>query len=69
MDRTHLRFFTEKSIQRLFEDAGFVVERKAGINGVFNPTRRVLLGGLTLVTLGAFRDVQFRQFAVLARLP
>ena len=31
-DSTHLRFFTEKSIPRLFEQAGFDVRRLDGIN-------------------------------------
>ncbi len=31
-DRTHLRFFTEKSIVRLFEDTGFKVLEVTGIN-------------------------------------
>lgn len=33
LDRTHLRFFTRKSIVRLFEDSGFVVQR---IDGIFS---------------------------------
>lgn len=68
MDRTHLRFFTERSIRRLFEDHGFTVERMAGINGVFDPVRRVLFGLVSALTLGFYRDTQFRQFALLARL-
>jgi SAM-dependent methyltransferase len=31
-DRTHLRFFTEKSIVRLFEDLGYEIEKTCGIN-------------------------------------
>jgi 2-polyprenyl-3-methyl-5-hydroxy-6-metoxy-1,4-benzoquinol methylase len=68
MDRTHLRFFTERSIRRLFEDGGFTIERAAGINGVFAPGRRAVFGVLNVLTLGFLRDTQFRQFAVLARL-
>lgn len=68
MDRTHLRFFTERSIRRLFEDHGFVVERMSGINGVFDPVRRAVFGLVSALTLGFYRDTQFRQFALLARL-
>jgi 2-polyprenyl-3-methyl-5-hydroxy-6-metoxy-1,4-benzoquinol methylase len=68
MDRTHLRFFTERSIRRLFEEGGFTIVRAAGINGVFDPVRRALFGLLSVLTLGLYRDTQFRQFAVLARL-
>lgn len=68
LDRTHLRFFTEKSIRRLFEDAGFRIERTGGINGVFDASRRLLFATVSLVSLGHYRDTQFRQFAVLARL-
>jgi 2-polyprenyl-3-methyl-5-hydroxy-6-metoxy-1,4-benzoquinol methylase len=69
LDRTHLRFFTERSIRRLFEEAGFEIERQAGINGAFDPIRRAVLNGVAFMTLGHARDIQFRQFGVLARLP
>jgi SAM-dependent methyltransferase len=32
LDRTHLRFFTRRSMQRLFTDEGFTVRRVQGIN-------------------------------------
>jgi len=32
LDKTHLRFFTRKSIIRLFADAGYIVDRCEGIN-------------------------------------
>lgn len=31
-DRTHLRFFTRSSIVRMFEDAGYSMQRIKGIN-------------------------------------
>jgi 2-polyprenyl-3-methyl-5-hydroxy-6-metoxy-1,4-benzoquinol methylase len=31
-DRTHLRFFTQKSMRRLFEESGYCVHKIAGIN-------------------------------------
>ena len=69
LDRTHLRFFTEKSIRRLFEMSGFEIERSAGINGTFEPFRRAILRTIGVVTLGYYGDTQFRQFAIRARLP
>ena len=32
MDKTHLRFFTQKSVQRMFEECGYQVERQELIN-------------------------------------
>jgi 2-polyprenyl-3-methyl-5-hydroxy-6-metoxy-1,4-benzoquinol methylase len=34
LDRTHLRFFTARSIRALFADCGFAVERLEGINSL-----------------------------------
>jgi 2-polyprenyl-3-methyl-5-hydroxy-6-metoxy-1,4-benzoquinol methylase len=34
LDRTHLRFFTARSIRQLFVDCGYVVQAMAGINPV-----------------------------------
>lgn len=34
LDRTHLRFFTSRSIRALFADSGFAVEEMSGINPV-----------------------------------
>lgn len=63
LDRTHLRFYTEKSLRRLVEQAGYRIERLEGINSRANWAFR--LGNL--VTLGCFRDTQYPQFVLLAR--
>ena len=61
LDRTHLRFFTARSIRSLFADSGFSVERMEGINAVGAsrlvgpPVWRFLL-----------RDFAYTGFAVLA---
>lgn len=68
LDRTHLKFFTERSIRRLFEDAGFIVERQAGINGTFNPVRRLVLKTIGVLSLGYYADIEYRQFGLRARL-
>ncbi len=59
LDRTHLRFFTRRSIEDLFASTGFVIETLAPIN----PTR---LRKASLL-VGPFRDMRFQQFAVVAK--
>lgn len=61
-DRTHLRFFTHKSMVRMFETAGFTVRRIKGINAWYDP-----LGVLLIVlSLGYFADVLYQQYACVA---
>lgn len=61
-DRTHLRFFTRKSIVRLFETAGFTVRNMQGINAYRGPLGVLL----TLITFGYFSDVFYTQYACVA---
>lgn len=68
LDRTHLRFYTQKSIERLFTESGFVIERIAGINEPRHPWRRLALLLLSALTLGYYADVRFPQFALRAGL-
>lgn len=65
LDRTHLRFFTEKSLLRFVEESGFRLERIQGINSRSNWAFQIG----NLFTLGFFFDTQFPQFSVLASLP
>ncbi|MBW0017764.1 MAG: class I SAM-dependent methyltransferase [Mycobacterium sp.] len=61
-DRTHLRFFTRSSIVRMFEDAGFAVQRIKGINPFLGP-----FGALFIVlSAGYFADGVFLQYACVA---
>ena len=62
LDRTHLRFFTEKSIVSLFDECGFEVDRIQGINET-RKTRIRLAGRLAP---GLFGDIGCLQFAVVA---
>ena len=64
LDKTHLRFFTRKSIIRELDENGWCVEYIAGINPSSSKTFKVL----NLLMLGSIADVQFRQFAVVARV-
>ena len=64
-DRTHLRFFTRKSVYRLFDDSGYSVKNVAGINESWwspSPLRRLVysLFGRQLA------DTKYIQFAVVA---
>lgn len=60
LDRTHLRFFTRSSIQRLFTDAGFEIENIAGL---FPLGTRYRVAWLTRLLL---RDLSYLEFAVVA---
>ena len=64
-DRTHLRFFTEKSLRRLFEDAGYRVIEMTGINESWwapeHRLRRLLFRLFPRFT----RDMRFVQILVI----
>lgn len=68
LDRTHLRFFTKISMARLFTQAGFAIERIEGINAPRKWTRRLPFVLLSALTAGYYADIQYPQFAILARL-
>ena len=62
LDKTHLRFFTRKSIIRTLEESGW---RTAYIQGI-NPTSSNTCKILNFMMLGKIEDVKYRQFAVVA---
>lgn len=62
LDFTHLRFFTKKSIIRMFEQTGFKI---LSINGI-NPIPNYKFLPVNLLTLGLFNDSKYLQFSVLA---
>ena len=63
MDRTHLRFFTRMSMQRMFQDEGYRIEKMDGNH----PSRHPLAWLLTLVSFGWMRDCLYMHYTVLAR--
>lgn len=61
-DRTHLHFFTRKSIVRTFEKSGFAVRTITGINPHYGPLAAIF----TILSLGYFVDSFFLQYACVA---
>jgi 2-polyprenyl-3-methyl-5-hydroxy-6-metoxy-1,4-benzoquinol methylase len=60
LDRTHLRFFTKKSMQKMFTNNGYEV---ISIDGI-HPTQSLKFKLFNLKTLGFFREMQYLQFAL-----
>jgi 2-polyprenyl-3-methyl-5-hydroxy-6-metoxy-1,4-benzoquinol methylase len=63
LDRTHLRFFTKLSIIDMFVEAGYSIDCIQGIN----PQRSWKFSLLNAVLLNHIEDMQFEQFACVAR--
>jgi 2-polyprenyl-3-methyl-5-hydroxy-6-metoxy-1,4-benzoquinol methylase len=62
MDRTHLRFFTRKSIINTFEQLDFRILTIEGIH----PTSSRAYRSLNAVLFNALSDVRYKHFAVVA---
>lgn len=65
-DRTHLRFFTRLSMRRLFEEAGYVVDRQEGINAISKRSGQRSFRRWNRVLLGRLEDCRYLQYAVCA---
>ena len=63
LDRTHLRFFTEKSIAGTFKELGYEVIKMEGINGITTWKFNIL----NALLLGSIKDTRYMQFACVAR--
>ena len=63
MDRTHLRFFTKKSMINMFEDLNYEVISIKGLK----PTPSVGFHILNTLTLGYIKDCKYIQYACVAR--
>lgn len=61
-DRTHLHFFTRKSIVRMFENAGYTLSRIEGINAHYGPLGMIF----TVLSLGYGADSFYLQYACVA---
>ena len=69
LDKTHKRFFTEKSLKRTFREHGFIIEYFKGINSAFGRkccVESIYENSLILLTIigtmGYFSDIRFQQF-------
>lgn len=65
MDKTHMRFFTEKSMYRLFESCGYNVTKAVGINKHSNFK---YFNILNFLLFGSQEDMKFPQFLIVACL-
>lgn len=63
LDATHLRFFTQKSMKRMFEEAGFEIIKQVGINRIISWKFRLF----HWFTLGIFNDTKYLQFLCIAK--
>lgn len=63
LDKTHLRFFTLKSVVKMFEDLGYEIIRIEGIN----PTKSWKFRLINLLFLGNLSDARYLQFACVAK--
>jgi 2-polyprenyl-3-methyl-5-hydroxy-6-metoxy-1,4-benzoquinol methylase len=61
-DRTHLRFFTHKSMRRMFVQAGYEVQTIEGLG-----RQKFVWAALAVLTLGWFWDGLAMQFACVAK--
>lgn len=64
MDKTHLRFFTEKSMIRLFNDNGYLVKRIEGIN----KHQFKYLEILNILLFNRLQDMRYPQYAIVAQI-
>ncbi|WP_367864825.1 class I SAM-dependent methyltransferase [Pedobacter sp. WC2423] len=65
MDKTHLRFFTKKSMVRLFEESNYKVCQVKGIN---KDNSFSFFNVLNFLLLGTQEDMKFPQFVIVASL-
>ena len=67
LDRTHYRFFTKKSIKRMFKDCGYSIQSIRGINTTKSFLYFPFAVLFNIVLLGSQIDMFFMQFATVAK--
>lgn len=63
MDRTHLRFFTKKSMIRMFNDCGYEIKQIKGTNSV---SPYCLTSILNILAFKSLEDIKHRQYVIVA---
>lgn len=63
LDRTHLRFFTKKSIIATIAQCGYALVNLQGINPHYSRAQKIA----SLLSMGALADTLYQQYAVVAR--
>lgn len=62
-DRTHLRFYTEKSMKRMIEGCGYKIERMEGINSI---SPYCLTSFINILLFNHLKDVKYQQYVIVA---
>lgn len=63
LDSTHLRFFTKKSMKRMFEEADYTLINHVGINKVISWKFQLF----HFFTMGVFGDTKYERFVCIAK--
>lgn len=58
LDSTHLRFFTQKSMKRMFEEADYNLIKQEGINKIISWKFQLF----NILTMGIFNDTKYMQY-------
>jgi 2-polyprenyl-3-methyl-5-hydroxy-6-metoxy-1,4-benzoquinol methylase len=68
LDKTHLRFFTKKSMVSTFENLGYQINLIEGLNPIENctPERARKFKFLNRILLNKIEDMRYLQFAIVA---
>ena len=67
LDRTHYRFFTKKSIKRMYKDCGYNIQRIKGINTTKSFLYFPFAVLFNIVLLGSQLDMFYMQHATVAK--